>query len=87
MKSGTGSQHLTRLAAAYLTSLVFGVAFLVATLAGVDGLTALFRSVVAAGLALVAAHVLAPPVVGVVLDALARDEARRRAELAKEEDE
>ena len=79
MNSGNGSQELTRLAAAYLTSIVFGIAFLVAVFAGVDGLTALWRAVVACALALVAAHLLAPPVIDVVLGALARDEAKRKA--------
>ena len=79
MNSGNGSQELTRLAAAYLTSIVFGIAFLVAVFAGVDGLTALWRAVVAGALALVAAHLLAPPVIDVVLGALARDEAKRKA--------
>ena len=85
MNSGNGSQELTRLAAAYMTSIVFGTAFLVASLNGVDGTTALWRSSVAAGCALVAAHLLAPPVIDVVLSALARDEAKRRAELTEED--
>lgn len=84
MNSGNGSQTLTRLAAAYLTSIVFGASFLIAVDAGVHGSTALWRAVVAGGIALVAAHCLAPPVIDVVLTALARDEAKRRAELAEE---
>ena len=87
MKSGNGSHELTRLAAAYMTSIVFGTAFLVASLSGVDGATALWRSIVAAACALVASHLLAPPVIDVVLSAIARDEARRRAELAKEDEQ
>jgi len=88
MKSGKTSQELTRLAAAYLTSIVFATSFLVASLSDVDGMTALWRSVIAAGTALVAAHLLAPPVIDAVLSALARDEAKRRAdEIAKEEDQ
>jgi hypothetical protein len=78
MKSGTGTQELTRLFAAYLTSIAFVLTFLAATLAGVDGTTALWRGVVAAGLALVAAHLLAPPVVDALVTAAARDEAARR---------
>ena len=87
MMSGTGSQELTRLAAAYLTSIAFGVAFLVAVLVGADGLTALYRGVVSGGIALIAAHLLAPPVIDVVLDALARDQAKRQAELAENEED
>ncbi|MCB9877674.1 MAG: hypothetical protein H6835_08755 [Planctomycetes bacterium] len=86
MESGNGSAELTRLAAAYLTSIVFGVSFLAASLFGVDGMTALWRSVTAAGCALVAAQFLAPPVVEVVLTAMARDEAKRRAENDQEDD-
>jgi len=81
-----GSEQLTRVAAAYITSIVFAVAFLAATFSGVDGLTALWRSVLAAGGALIASHLLVPPVVDVVLSAIARDEAARRARL-EEEDE
>lgn len=81
----SGSQELTRQATAYLTSLAFGVTFLVGTFAGVDGTTALIRSVIAAGIALVAGHLLAPPAVNAVLAALARDEAKRRAEVKEDE--
>lgn len=87
MNSGNGSQHLTRLAAAYLTSIVFGIAFLTAMLVGVDGLTALKRGVIAGAIALIASHLMAPPVIDVVLSALARDEAKRQAALNKEDDE
>ncbi|MFK7740446.1 MAG: hypothetical protein AB8H80_08980 [Planctomycetota bacterium] len=86
MNVGDGSQELTRLAAAYLTSVVFGVAFLVGMYAGVDGTTALIRASIAAGIALVAAHLMAPPVIDVVLSALARDEAKRQAEASKEDE-
>jgi hypothetical protein len=86
MKSGTGSQQLTRLATAYLTSIAFGVTFLVASLGGVSGTTALLRSVAAAGAALVLGMVLAPPVVDTVLNAMARDKAKRQAEAPKEDD-
>lgn len=86
MKSGNGSHELTRLATAYLTSIAFGLTFLVATIAGVDGSTALLRSVVAAGIALVLGHLLASPVVDAVLTAMARDEAKRQAERKTEED-
>ena len=86
MESGNGSAEVTRLAAAYMTSIVFGVSFLTASLFGVDGMTALWRSIIAAGCALVAAQFLAPPVVEVVLSAMARDEARRNAENNQEDD-
>lgn len=84
MKSG--SQELTRLITAYLTSIAFGTSFLVASLAGVDGLTVLWRSVLVGGIALVAGQLLAPPVVDALLAAAAREEARRLAEKPKEDD-
>ena len=87
MESGRVTKELTQRAAAYLTSIAFGASFLVATCKNVDGLTALWRSVIAAGAAFVVAQLLAPPVVDVVLSALARDEAKRQAELPKEGDE
>ena len=85
MKSVTASQELTRQLTAYLTSIAFGLSFLIGTLVGVDGLTALWRGVVTAGIALVAGQLLMPPVVDSVLSALARDEAKRQAEKPKED--
>ena len=72
-----------RLLNAYLGSNAFGVSFVAASLLGVDGLTALWRSVLVLGAALVAGQFLAPPVVDVVLQAIARDEAKRLAEQEK----
>jgi multisubunit Na+/H+ antiporter MnhG subunit len=87
MKSGNGSQELTRLATAYFASIAFAVTFLVGSLSGVDGGTALLRSVTAAAIAIVVGYLLAAPVVDVVLAAMARDEAARQAaERAKEDD-
>ena len=86
MKSGTGSHELTRLATAYLTSIAFGLTFLVASAVGVDGSTALLRAVVAGGVALVLGHLLATPVVDAVLTAMARDEAKRQAAMKREDD-
>jgi len=86
MKDGTGSHELTRLLTAYLTSIAFGLTFLVATVAGVDGSTALTRSVAAGAIAMVIGYLLASPVVDAVLTAMARDEAKRQAEAKREED-
>ena len=85
MKSGNGSQQLTRLLTAYLTSIAFGITFVVATFSGVDGMTALMRSVMTAGVALVFGNLLAAPLVDVVLTSIARDEAKRQAEKKEEE--
>lgn len=84
MKSG--SQELTRLITAYLTSIAFGTSFLVASLAGVDAMTVLWRSVLVGGMALVAGQLLAPPVVDALIAAAAREEARRLAEKPKEDE-
>ena len=84
MKSGC--QELTRLITAYLTSIAFWTSFLVASLAGVDGMTVLWRSVLVGGIALVAGQLLASPVVDALLAAAAREEARRLAEKPKEDD-
>lgn len=86
MKSGTGSQELTRQLVAYLTSIAFGITFLIASLVGVDGLTALWRATAAAGVAMVIGHLLATPLVDTVLTAIARDEAKRQASKPKEEE-
>ena len=86
MNSGNGSQELTRVAAAYITSIAFALAFLCAALSGVDGLTALWRGVVAAVCGLIGANLLAPPVIDVVLSAMVRDEAQKRAASEAEED-
>jgi hypothetical protein len=87
MESGQGSQELVRIATAYFVSIAFGTTFLVASLAGVDGLTALLRAVLVGAIALVAGRLLSAPVVDVVLAAMARDEARRQAEKPAEDDE
>lgn len=87
MKAGTGSHELTRLATAYLTSIAFGLTFLVASATGVDGGTALLRAISAAAVTLVLGYLLATPVVDAVLTAMARDEAKRQAEARKAEQE
>lgn len=86
MKSGTGSHELTRLATAYCTSIAFGLTFLIASFTGVDGTTALWRSITVAAIALVLGYLLASPVVDAVLTAMARDEAKRATE-DKEDDQ
>ncbi len=86
MKSGLGTQELTRLAIAWFASIAFGVTFLVATACGVAGGTALLRGITAAGIAMVAGWLLAPPALDVVLAAMARDEARRKAESGEEDE-
>lgn len=69
-----------RRAAAYLVCLAFGVTFLLSTLMGAQGQTALVRGVVAAVATLVIARILLKPVVDVVLDAIARDRAAAEEE-------
>ena len=87
MTDDIGSQELVRIATAYLASIAFAVTFLVASLTGVDGLTALGRSVIAVIVACVAGRLLIAPAVNAVLNAMARDEAERQAALESEEEE
>lgn len=87
MTEDSGSQELVRIATAYLASLAFGLTFLVATLSGVEGLTALGRSVIAMLGACVAGRLLIGPAINAVLNAMARDEAARQAALAEKEEE
>ena len=77
--------ELTRLLTAYATSIAFGTTFLVASVRGVDGLTALWRAVVVAAITMVVSRLLAAPLVDAVLTAIARDESKRAAERPKED--
>lgn len=81
----SGSRELTRLAMAYAASIAFGVTFLMASWSGCNGTTALLRGALAVIAALLVTRMLAAPVVQVVLDALARDTARKAEARAKEQ--
>jgi len=74
----SGSQELSRIATAYVASVAFGLSFFVATACGADGLTALGRGAVVVLLAMLGGRLLTTPVVNVVLDALARDQAKKQ---------
>jgi hypothetical protein len=87
MNPATGSHELTRLATAYCTSIAFALTFLIASFTGVDGTTALLRSVTVGAIAMVLGYLLASPVVDAVLTAMARDEAKRAAQAPKEDDQ
>ena len=71
---------MVRRVAAYLVCLAFGMTFLLSTLMGAQGDTALIRGVVVAGITLVVSRFLIKPVVDVVLDAIARDRAAAEEE-------
>lgn len=86
MDEGAGSQELSRRATAYVVSVVFGLTFLIAQLRGADATTALQRGLVALAIAMIAGRLLCAPVVDVVLSALARDESKRKAAQAKEDE-
>jgi hypothetical protein len=79
-----GSRQIGRRASAHATALAFAVTYLWASFAGVGGLVALQRAGIAAVLTFGATLLLFRPVVDAVLDALARDEARRRSADGKE---
>ena len=80
-----GSTELTRRATAHLVGLAFAITYLVTTWTGAGATTALVRGVVAALATMVVGRWLCRPIVDVLLDAAARDEARRQAERAKED--
>ena len=80
-----GSTVLGKRATAKAAGIAFAITYLIASLCGADGMTCLLRATVTAAATLILAFFLARPVIDVVLDALARDEARRQAEQQKEE--
>lgn len=80
-----GSRELGRRASAHVVALAFGATYLTATVAGAGPGDALLRGCTAAGVAMVVGALLCQPVVDVVLDAIARDEARRRAQQQEDE--
>jgi hypothetical protein len=79
-----GSRQIGRRASAHATAVAFAVTYLWASFAGVGAATALQRAAIAALLTFGVSLLLFRPVVDTVLDALARDEARRRADDGKE---
>ena len=85
MGKESGSQELSRIATAYTASLAFGLTFLVALACGCELGSALLRASIVLGAALLGGRLLAAPVVDVILAAMARDEAKRRAEADKRE--
>lgn len=87
MGKESGSQELSRIATAYVASLAFGLTFLVALACGCALGSALMRASIVLGAAMLAGRLLCAPVVDVVLAAMARDEAKRRAEVQKREAE
>lgn len=81
----SGSKELTRRATAHLVGLAFAITYLVTTWTGAGATTALMRGSIAALATMIVGQWLCRPVVDVILDAAARDEARRQAEQAKED--
>lgn len=72
-----GTEELTRATSAYVACLVFVVAFLVTTIAGGSGFTATIRGGIAAAIAFFVARPLLRPALAVVIDAMARDRAKK----------
>lgn len=84
----TGTVEVSRHATAWLVSLSFCATFLLATLAGASGGTALLRGVAVAGATLVIGGLLVRPVVDAVFTAMARDRAEAETRARKgDEDE
>lgn len=82
----TGSGELARRAVGYLVALAFALTYLASTALGATGVDALVRGALAAGGTLLFGQFFCRPVIDVVLDAVAREESRRAAERAKEDD-
>ena len=75
-----GSKELARSAVAYMVSIAFCVTFLLANVWGASTGTALSRAVIVAFVTLFVSRLLIKPVVDVVLDAMARDQAKQAEE-------
>ncbi len=78
------SSEIGRRVGARAAGIAFGVTYLWASFRGAGAAAALERGTIAGIAALLVGSLLSKPVVDVVLDAIARDEARRQAERAKE---
>lgn len=76
----SGSSELSRMATAYLASFAFALTFLVALVAGCDLGAALWRGTAVLAAALLLGRFLSAPVVDAVLQAMARDAAKRRGD-------
>lgn len=80
-----GGHELAKRATAHLVGFAFALTYLAAVAAGAGASDALWRGCITAAAALCAGPLLCRPVVDVILDALARDEARRAAAHGEEE--
>ena len=79
------TSNLTRVAAAYLACVAFGVGYLLTTLMGGDGLTAAWRGTIVAVCALVLGRGVIGPALSSVLDAMTRDQVE--ADLVKRKED
>ena len=71
-----GSRELTRGITAYLASLAFVLAFFITLLSGGAGMTPVIRGTVAALATMFVGALLLRPMMSVILDAMARDQAQ-----------
>ena len=78
------SSDIGRRVGAHAAGVAFAITYLWATIRGAGGSAALERGAIAALAFLVLGTWLSRPVVGVVIDAIARDQARRQAQRAEE---
>ncbi len=81
-----GCGELGRRWTAKAAGIAFAITYLWASACGADGMTSLTRGAIAALCTLCVAFVLFRPVADVVLDAMAREEQKRREQAAKEGD-
>lgn len=81
----SGSAELSRIATAYAASVSFGLTFLLASATGSGVSTALWRGAVVIAVVVPLSRLLVKPVIDVVLDAMAREQAKKRAAAEKEQ--
>jgi hypothetical protein len=72
-----GKNELSKSAGVYFAGLAFALTYLLTTIFGGSGMTAVIRSTVVAVLTMLVGSYLIRPVIDTILDAIARDEANK----------
>jgi len=77
---------LAKRTTSHLVALAFGLTYLAATAAGATPGDSLLRGCIAAAATIVVGRLLCQPVIDVILDTLVREQARRAAEQAEDDE-
>ncbi len=72
-----GKNELSKSAGVYFAGIAFALTYLLTTVFGGNGMTAVIRSTVVAGLTMIIGPFLMRPVINTILDAIARDRATK----------